>query len=102
MFPEMPSGTARELARLPDNKARAEWCLEKQRQANADWCQGRQEMIEYVLNSKSLQFARFSPEQRRNIGILRWQTHALGRGLISDEQMFSRWAAMFQAFVENS
>lgn len=83
------------LRGLPDDAARARYCLDQAAGCRDRYQQGKRETITDVLLSDSLQYAGMVASARVAAAKIRWSTSQTARQIVNDEVLFSRWAVMY-------
>lgn len=79
-----------------NDEARYELCLKWMEEQRNRYYQGLRETQEDILNSRSDHFKPYSREARMLIGERRWSESQLAKGIVGQEQMYGRWAAVYK------
>lgn len=86
---------------FPDDAARARYCQDKAIQCRNEYFAGQRNVINSMLQldtkSKRIRYRNYSEDARRKLAVIMWKTSSEARSIISDEQMYSRWAGMFSS-----
>lgn len=80
------------LAACANDSERATLCMEWAEESRAEWFQGRKEAISDLLLSRNERYRDYSPSARVAIAKQGWMNSPTAKSIVSDEQMFTRWA----------
>jgi len=87
------------LDAMPDDLMRAQACRQMAAEARNRYMQGKAECQADILLSTLDRYRNVSAEARKRIGERMWSTSTTAKEIASDEQMFSRWAIMYDLAV---
>ena len=90
---------AEQIAALPDDFARAEFCLRAAEKLRAQFFAGKERterlLLELPTPSYKIRYGRYPVPVRMKIAQQLWVASVDAKGIIADEQMLSRWASMY-------
>jgi hypothetical protein len=92
-------GVLEDMALLRTDAEKAKYCQQRAEELRDLYYTKQRDSVDYVLTSKSLQFRDYDQKARVLIGQRRWSESYKAKSILSDQQMFERWANMFNMSV---
>lgn len=88
------------LDSLPDNRSRANYCLRKAETFRNRFYVGQRKSVYKAMASNDHTLSGESSVVRQVIGYRRWSNELDCKELVSQEQMWARWAVMYATFAQ--
>jgi hypothetical protein len=88
------------LDEMPDHRARAAYCLETAEGLRNAYYRGRRRFMAEAMSSTDATLKDAPESARKVIGQRRWSNTMQCKDLISQEQMWGRWATMYATLAQ--